>query len=121
MKREEKQRLGWVKMYEQTQDAGLACRRCGIYRPTLRKWWKRYQAQGEVGLQSRSHRPHSSPLTKVDEHIETLILSMRKKQKLGPKRLQSELSRLHNVSLSVAVIHKVLSYDVVKENFQFSP
>jgi len=109
MKREEKQRLGWVKMYEQTQDAGLTCRRCGISRPTLRKWWKRYQAQGEDGLQSQSRRPHSSPLTKVDGHIETLILSMRKKRKLGPKRLQSELNRLHNVSLSVAVIHKVLS------------
>ncbi|WP_435370220.1 helix-turn-helix domain-containing protein, partial [Acinetobacter indicus] len=23
-------------------DAGLVCRRCGISRPTLRKWWKRY-------------------------------------------------------------------------------
>jgi len=35
MNREEKQRLGWVKIYEQTQDAGLTCRKCGISRPTL--------------------------------------------------------------------------------------
>jgi transposase InsO family protein len=109
MNREEKQRLGWVKTYEQTHDAGLTCRKCGISRPTLRKWWRRYQAQRKDGLQSRSRRPHSSPLTKVDEHIETLILSMRKTRKLGPKRLRSELNRLHNVSLSVAVVHKVLS------------
>jgi len=30
MNRKEKQRLGRVKMYEQTQDAGLDCRKCGI-------------------------------------------------------------------------------------------
>lgn len=38
MDREVKQRLGWVQLYEQTQDAGFVCRRCGISRPTLRKW-----------------------------------------------------------------------------------
>ena len=109
MNREEKQRLGWVKIYEQTQDAGLTCRKCGISRPTLRKWWKRYQTQGEDGLKSRSRRPQFFSLTKVDEHIEILILSMRKERKLGPKRLQSELNRLYNVSLSAAVTHKILS------------
>ena len=66
MKQEEKQRLGWVKLYEQTLDAGLTCRRCGISRPTLRKWWRRYQAQGGTGLQSVSRRPHSSPPNKSE-------------------------------------------------------
>jgi transposase InsO family protein len=75
----------------------------------LRKWWRRYQTQKEAGLQSKSRRPHFSPLAKVDERIETLILSMRKKRKLGAKRIQSELKRLHDISLSVAVIHKVLT------------
>ena len=69
----------------------------------------RYKVQGEDSLQSQSRRPHSSPLTKVDEPTEMLILSMRKKRKLGPKRLQSELIRLHDIRLSGAVIHKVLS------------
>ncbi|MCL2128884.1 MAG: IS481 family transposase [Treponema sp.] len=109
MKQEEKQRLGWVKLYEQIQDAGLTCRRCGISRPTLRKWWGRYQTQGQAGLQSHSRRPHASPLTKADSHVESLILSMRRKRRLGPKRLQSELKRLYDISLSVAVIHKVLT------------
>ena len=84
-------------------------KRCGISRPTLRKWWRRYQAQGEAGLQSQSRRPHFSPLTKVDEPTEMLILSMRKKRNFGPKRLQSELIRLHEIRVSIAVIHKVLS------------
>ena len=58
MGQEEKQRLGWVKLYEQTHNAGLTCRRCGISRPTLRKCWRQYQTQGEAGLQSMSRRPH---------------------------------------------------------------
>jgi len=57
MNREEKQCLGWMELYEQTQDAGLTCRRCGISRPTLRKWWRRYQDQGVIGVQSESSRP----------------------------------------------------------------
>src|SRR5271157_3841863 len=31
-----KTRLVWLKLYEETGDAGLVCRRCGISRPTLR-------------------------------------------------------------------------------------
>jgi len=46
MSREVKQRLAWVQLYEQTGNAGLTCRRCGISRPTLRKWWRRYQEEG---------------------------------------------------------------------------
>lgn len=29
----------WISLYEQTGDAGLVCRRYGMARPTLRKWW----------------------------------------------------------------------------------
>jgi len=66
MNREEKKRLVWVKLYGQTKDAGLTCRRCGISRPTLRKRFRRYQEQGEAGLRSQSCRPIRSPLKKVD-------------------------------------------------------
>jgi len=64
---EEKKRLVWVKLYEQTKDAGLTCRRCGI---SLRKWFRRYQAQGEAGLRSQSRRPIRSPLKKADGQTE---------------------------------------------------
>ncbi len=42
-----KARLTWVQMYEHTQNANLTCRRCGISYPPLRKWWRRYQTEGE--------------------------------------------------------------------------
>lgn len=50
MNKEIQQRLGWIKLFEDTNDAGLVCRRCGISRPTLRKWWKRYSEQGIEGF-----------------------------------------------------------------------
>ncbi|WP_233997942.1 IS481 family transposase [Pseudoalteromonas sp. T1lg10] len=103
-----------MKLYEETNDAGLVCRRCGISRPTLRKWWKRYSEQGIDGLSSQSRRPHNSPNAKIDDNLETLILEMRSVRNLGARRLQTELLRLHEISLSPATIHKVLSNHDVK-------
>src|SRR3982750_2379423 len=85
-------RLGWIKLYEEIGNAGVACRRCGISRPTLRKWWRRYQAEGSAGLEERSRRPHGSPNRKVLAEQEGLIL---------PPRRQGR-------GLALAPIHKVL-------------
>jgi len=41
MNKEIKQRLKWIELYEETNSAGLVCRRCGFSRPILRKWYKR--------------------------------------------------------------------------------
>lgn len=109
-----RQRLQWVKLYKNSGDAGLVCRRCGISRPTLRKWWRRYQAQGIDGLQELNKRPYNSPFSKITSECEKLILEMRGKRNLGARRIQSELKRLHNISLSVASIHKVLCRHQVK-------
>ena len=83
MNREIQQRLVWVKLFEETNDAGLVCRRCGISRPTLRKWWKRYSEQGIDGLSSQSKRPLKSPNTKINAELEALILEMRSARNNG--------------------------------------
>ena len=85
MEKEIRQRLQWVKLYEESGDAGLICRRCGISRPTLRKWWKRCQAQGINGLKSQSRRPHSSPSAKIGPDHEKLILELRSERNLGAR------------------------------------
>ena len=71
-------RLSWVRLYKELGNAGVVCRRYGISRPILRKWRRSYQAEGEVGLQDRSRRPHHSPNRKVFEHEEELILAQRR-------------------------------------------
>ena len=101
-------RLGWARLYEETSNAGVVCRRCGISRPTLRKCWRRYQAEGVAGLEERSRRPRSSPGRKVLEREERLILQLRRERKLGLKRLRIELIRCHGLRLSLDTLHKVL-------------
>lgn len=101
-------RLVWVRLYEEVGNAGVVCRRCGISRPTLRKWWRRYRDEGELGLQDRSRRPHRSPNRKVFQAETEMILDLRRKRRLGVKRLRIELIREHNVKLALDTVHKVL-------------
>jgi transposase InsO family protein len=115
MNQDQRIRLNWIKLYEELGNAGLVCLRCGISRPTLRKWFKRYQTNGLEGLLSESKRPKSSPSQKVFELEKELILSMRKERNLGARRIQSELKRLKNISLSLATIHKVLTSNNVQD------
>jgi transposase InsO family protein len=102
-------RLGWVQLYERLGNAGVVCRRCGISRPTLRKWWRRYRAEGEAGLEGRSRRPHRSPQRKVFEREETLILKLRRERKLGVKQLAHELHREHGLRLAPDTVRKALA------------
>jgi len=103
-----KARLGWVELSAQTGDAGLVCRRCGISRPTLRKWWRRYQAAGPAGLVEQSRRPRRLAAQKVFAEHETLILSLRRDRKLGIMQLRNELVRQHDLTLSLDTVHRVL-------------
>lgn len=114
MDRQVNARLTWVKLYELKQDAGYVCRHCGISRPTLRKWFKRYQELGFDGLVERSRKPHHSPNKKINIKIEKWIIDFRIQRNLGARRIQTELIRLHECSLSLASIHKVLTKHQVK-------
>lgn len=102
-----KMRLQWVELYQKTGNASLTCRRCGISRPTLRKWSQRYEQQGLAGLQDQSRHPKNCPPVKVLEQHRQWIVTLRS-SRLGPRRIQNELLRLHQFSLSTATIHKVL-------------
>jgi transposase InsO family protein len=108
MDHEAQRRLTWVRLFEETHDVGLVCRRCGISRPTLRKWLRRYAELGEVGLASLDRRPHHSPNQKVFAQEEAWILALRLERRLGARRIQHELRREHQCVLSLETIHKVL-------------
>jgi len=108
MKNQIKARLTWVNLYLETKDAGYVCRKCGISRPTLRKWYKRYLEAGIDGLNDQSKKPHLSPGKKLNSELINLILDLRISRNLGARRIQTELIRLHNCSLSLASIHKAL-------------
>ena len=111
---ETKRRLTWVRLYEQMHDVGLTCRRCGITPPTLRKWLRRYEEQGEAGLVSQSRRPKSRPKSrpkqKVFDQEEAWILELRRERNLGARRIQQELRRLHGCRLSLETIHTISAW-----------
>jgi len=88
-----KTRLIWIRMYETVGDFGVVCRRCGVSRPTLRKWWNRYKSEGIEGLHNRSRARILPQTGKVTEKIKSLILEMRSKRNLGAKRIRAELIR----------------------------
>src|ERR1700730_11753241 len=108
MDREIKKRLKWVRMYQECGNAGLVCSRCGISRPTLRKWVVRYKDSGESGLKSLSRRPHHSPNRKVTEEDRNEMLRLRREGK-GARRIKTHLRLNRNRDFSLATIHKVLT------------
>jgi transposase InsO family protein len=114
MNQEIKKRLLWIKLFGETQNAGIVCRRFGISRPTLRKWLRRYKNRGLEGLISQNRRPIQSPAKKVFSEQEQWILDLRKNRNSGARCIQNELRRIHGFNLSLATIHKVLTKHRVK-------
>lgn len=107
MEDETRKRFRWVELFLRLENCTLVCRKCGISRPTLRKWVRRYRERGVSGLSSFSRRPRSSPAVKVLDHHREWIRELRKRR-LGSRRIQSELQRNHNFELSRTTIEKVL-------------
>jgi transposase-like protein len=77
MEREIKARLGWVQLYLETNDTAFVCNHCGVSRPTLRKWVKRYLGQGLLGLHNCSKKPLSCPNKKINQEISNIIKDLR--------------------------------------------
>jgi transposase len=73
------------------------CEQFGISRKTGYKYLERYAAEGMIGLQPRSHRPHQFP-QRTDEAVESLILAERRLHRTwGPKKIQDILLKKHGV------------------------
>jgi hypothetical protein len=90
-----RRRLAWIRLWEKTRDQSVVCRRCGISRPTLRKWLKRYGESGGAGLKDRSRRPRTCRPVKRTEALLQQVLDLRQRR-LGTRRGQGELLRLHD-------------------------
>jgi len=75
-----------VKGYEETKSYSQTARNFGTHRRIIRKWVRRYQEQGESGLESLSPIPKSQ-LTRLDPWLERLILRLRDSSGFDLKRL----------------------------------
>ena len=93
--------------YASTGSAGAVCAAFGISRPTFRKWLRRFEEQGEAGLDEPSRRPASMPNRKVFEREEQEILRLRREQRFGIHKIKTALLA-DGIALSTDTILKVL-------------
>jgi len=108
MEHSQRKRFRWIQLYKEIGNAGIVRLKCGISRPALRKWLRRFEQDGLEALKDDSRRPERSPARKIFDEQVKLILGLRRVRKLGARRSQSELLRQHQLSFSLATIHKVL-------------
>ena len=73
----------------------------GVARKTADKWWRRWLAEGEAGLEDRSSRPHRCP-HQTAARVEQRIVRLRQRRKLGPARIGSI------VGMPASTVHRVL-------------
>jgi transposase InsO family protein len=63
-----------------------AAHMAGVSRQTAWKWRRRFEAEGEAGLEDRTSRPHRSPRALAQEQVDA-ILAARHAHRFGPHRL----------------------------------
>jgi transposase len=107
MDREVRKRLRWIELFEEVKNQTQVCLKCGISRPTLRKWVGRYQERGLDGLIAQSRRPNTSSAVRISERERKWIAELRARG-LGSRRIQSELKRTYEFVVSCPTIEKVL-------------
>jgi transposase InsO family protein len=93
-----------VKRIEAGWTPSTAAEAAGVSRATAYKWLRRYRAEGWIGLQDRSCRPHRSP-TRLGPPAEAIILELRRGQKLGPHRLAALTQRPRSTCYAVLRRH----------------
>jgi len=111
MNQEIHSRLRWNEHYQACGNLGVTCQRCGVSRPTRRKWLHRYEESSLVG---NSRRSHSAPNKKIFREQEQAVLLLKHENNPGAHRIQNELKRQHQLSLSLSTIHKILVKNKVK-------
>lgn len=62
----------------------------GVSRKCVRAWIDRYASEGEVGLETRSSRPHTTP-TRTSDEVEQKVLAARAKHRDGPDVLSAKV------------------------------
>jgi putative transposase len=85
------------------------CREFGISRPTGTKWKKRFEQEGYAGLEERTRRPTSSPLSSAEELVMAVLEQRDRHPTWGAKKLRDLLLRRYaEATPSMATIARIL-------------
>ncbi len=72
------------------------CREFGVSRPTGTKWVKRFREEGYAGLEERSRRPASSPLSLAEEIVMFVLAQRERHPSWGAKKLRDLLAKRYD-------------------------
>ena len=106
-------RLRLVQTYEETRSISKTARIWHTSRQVVRKWVRRYQAEGESGLRDRSRRPRRMPM-KTSREVEAKVVALRREYRYGRRRI-SELLRLEGIEVSEHTVRHILRRNLSEE------
>jgi len=69
------------------------CERYGVSRKTGYKWMKRFEAEGEAGLEARSRAPQRSPGRTAEVVVKAIVEVRKKHPRWGPRKILEVLRR----------------------------
>jgi len=96
------------------------CRRFKVSPKTVYKWMRRYQQEGEEGLENRPRRPHRSP-RRTAVGMERQILAMHKKYHWSARKIGARLQALGNSTVpATSSIHRLLQRNGLIERSESS-
>ena len=84
-----------------------AARKFNVTPSIVRKWVKRYLAEGESGLEDRSSRPHNSPRATPPEKVAEIV-TLRQEGKLTGDQIARKMN-MHQRTVSRVLIRANLS------------
>src|ERR1017187_5088176 len=99
------------------------CREFGVSRPTGAKWVKRFKEEGYAGLEERTRRPTSSPLSLAEELVMAVLGQRDQHPSWGAKKLRDLLvKRYGGATPSMATISRILKRaGVIRERRRRKP
>ena len=93
-------RLEMVLEVEAGWSQAEVARRFRVSRPTVSKWWRRYQEEGAAGLRDRTSAPRSNP-RRTAAALEQRICAVRRSQGFGPHRIAWALGIARSTAYAV--------------------
>jgi putative transposase len=85
------------------------CREFGVSRPTGTKWVKRFKEEGYAGLEERSRRPASSPLSLAEELVMAVLEQRDRHPSWGAKKLRDLLVKRYGDAMpSMTTVARIL-------------
>jgi putative transposase len=87
------QKIEFVERAQKGERVSALCREYSVSRTTAHKWLRRFREQGYDGLEERSRRPRSTPLSSAEEIVVSVLQAREAHPRWGPKKLRDFLVR----------------------------